>query len=72
MGTTYLDLTNKVLRKLNQVELTSTNFASARGLHAEAKDAVLESVQRINFQKFEWPFNRPSALLDKRNFTIFI
>lgn len=57
MGSTYLELTNRVLRRLNEVELTSSNFASARGLHAAAKDAVLDAVRKINLQKFQWPFN---------------
>lgn len=57
MSSTYLELTNRVLRRLNQVELTSSDFASARGLHATAKDAVLDTVRKINAQKFEWPFN---------------
>lgn len=57
MGSTYLELTNQVLRSLNEVELTSSTFPSARGIHAKAKDAVLAAVRRINTQKFEWPFN---------------
>jgi len=57
MGSTYLDLTNLVLRSLNEVELTPSSFASARGIHAVVKDAVKNTVQRINTQKFEWPFN---------------
>ena len=61
MGSTYLELTNAVLRRLNEVELTDTDFASARGIHATAKDAVLRTVRRINAQKFEWPFNKAAG-----------
>lgn len=57
MGSTFLKLTNDVLRKLNEVELTDTTFPSARGIHAMAKDAVRDAVKVINTQKFEWPFN---------------
>lgn len=57
MGSTYLDLTNRVLRRLNEVELTASTFAGARGVHSTAKDAVLDTVRKINAQKFEWPFN---------------
>jgi len=57
MGSTYLDLTNRVLRRLNEVEISSSEFASVRGVHAMAKDAVLDVVREINSQKFEWPFN---------------
>ena len=32
MATTYLDLSNEVLRELNEVVLTSGTFASATGI----------------------------------------
>ena len=32
MATTYLTLTNRVLRELNETELTSSTFASSRGI----------------------------------------
>ena len=31
MANTYLELTNEILRELNEVPLTSTNFSSAAG-----------------------------------------
>ena len=34
MATTYLGLTNEVLRELNEVVLTSVNFDSATGIQA--------------------------------------
>jgi len=57
MATTYLDLTNQVLRRLNEVELTSVEFPNARGVQALAKDAVKAAVATVNQQEFEWPFN---------------
>lgn len=57
MGSTYLDLTNRVLRRLNEVEIGSSDFSGVRGIQAAAKDAVLDTVRNINSQKFEWPFN---------------
>lgn len=57
MGSTYLDLTNRVLRRLNEVEIVSSDFSTVRGIHAAAKDAVLDIVRELNTQKFEWPFN---------------
>lgn len=57
MGSTFLTLTNQVLRKLNEVELTSTTFASATGFHSLAKDAVNDSINRINQDQSRWPFN---------------
>lgn len=57
MGSTYLELTNRVLRRLNEVEIGASDFAGVRGVQAAAKDAVLDAVREINTQKFEWPFN---------------
>lgn len=57
MGSTYLQLTNKVLKRLNEVQLDSSTFADVLGIHAAAKDAVIDALQKINAQKFEWPFN---------------
>lgn len=54
---TFITLTNKVLRRINEVELTSTNFVNAKGVHALAKDAINDAVNSINAQRFEWPFN---------------
>jgi hypothetical protein len=53
---TFLDLTNKVLRRLNEVTLTPATFANAVGFHAQAKDAVNASIKYIHMQRFEWPF----------------
>jgi len=56
-STTYLALVNKVLRRVNEVEMSDTDFPSARGVHALAKDAVNASIQLINQAEFTWPFN---------------
>lgn len=61
MASTYLELTNRVLRRLNEVELTSSDFASPRGVHATVKDAVLDTVRKINNSKYKWPFNAQSG-----------
>jgi len=56
--TTYMDLTNRLLRKFNEVEITSTSsFMSVRGLQAAAKDAIRDAVSRITQEHYEWPFN---------------
>lgn len=57
MGSTYLKLTNDVLRRINEVELTESNFMSTRGIQSVVKDAVLDSIREINQQKWVWPFN---------------
>lgn len=56
-GSTYLDLVNRVIRRINEVELTETSFAAARGMQAVVKDAVRDAVYEINQQKWEWPYH---------------
>ena len=57
MGSTFLSLTNSVLRHFGEVELTSTTFASAIGFQAVAKDAVRDAIRIIQQTEYEWPFN---------------
>jgi len=54
---TFLELVNEVNRRLNEVELTASNFALSSGFYAHAKDAVNASIRYINQSEFEWPFN---------------
>jgi len=53
---TFIDLTNRVLRRLNEVALTSATFPGAIGFHGQAKDAVNAAIKYIHMQRFEWPF----------------
>jgi hypothetical protein len=53
----FLGLVNDVNRRLNEVELNSTNFATAKGFYSSAKEAVNSAVRYINHAAFEWPFN---------------
>lgn len=53
----YIDLCNKTLRRLNEVEITPPDFNTVRGIQALVKDAVNESIAQINQTQFEWPFN---------------
>lgn len=57
MPSTYLSLTNQVLRRLNEVEIAQSDFNNARGVQALAKDSVRNAVAKINQTEFEWPFN---------------
>ena len=57
MAETFLTLTNRVLGRLNEVQLTSTSFATARGIQVQSKNAVNESVRYINQKEFQYPFN---------------
>ena len=40
MTTTFLTLVNDSLRRLNEVEITSADFAAVSGFRAQVKDAV--------------------------------
>ena len=40
---TFLNLTNELLRELNEVVLTSSNFSSAVGVQQHAKDSVIRA-----------------------------
>ena len=54
---TYLELTNGVLNRMNEVELTTATFANARGFQIQCKNAVNDSVNYLNQREFGWPFN---------------
>ena len=56
MATTYLDLTNEVLRELNEIPLTSANFANAIGLQKFVKDSVNKSIYDLANQEPQLPF----------------
>ena len=61
MAESYLTLTNKVLARLNEVELTSTTFTSARGIQTQVKNAVNEAIRYINQREHNYPFNHATA-----------
>jgi len=52
----FLAITNKVLRSLNEVELTTANFANSRGIQTAVKDFVNRSINDIYTSELEWPF----------------
>jgi len=54
---TYLSLCNDVLRRINEVEIASAEFSNVRGIQSLAKDAVQDTLDQINQQEFEWPWN---------------
>ena len=56
MATTYLDLTNEVLRELNELPLTNVNFANAVGFQKFVKDAINKSIFDIANQEPQLPF----------------
>jgi hypothetical protein len=56
-----MDVCNKVLRQLNEVELQQSNFTTAGGFHASVKDAVNYAINDINQAEYQWPFNYKSG-----------
>ena len=56
MATTYLDLTNEILRELNEVPLTSTNFASAVGFQQFVKDSINKAIFDVANEEPQLPF----------------
>ena len=57
MSSSYLILTNNVLGRLNEVQLTASNFDSARGIQTQTKEAINQSIRFINQKEFNFPFN---------------
>lgn len=57
MSYDYLGLTNYICNRINEVELSESNFSSANGVYADAKNAVNAAIRKINQEEFEWPFN---------------
>lgn len=57
MAYNYLSLVNDINRRLNEVELVSSNFAASIGYYSFAKDAINSSIRHINQEEFEWPWN---------------
>lgn len=56
MATTYLELTNEVLRELNEVPLTSSNFGNAIGFQQFVKDSVNKAIFDIANEEPQLPF----------------
>jgi len=52
----YLTLSNRVLNALNEVELTSANFANSKGIQTSVKEFINRSVNDIYTAELEWPF----------------
>ena len=61
MATTYLILSNRVLRELNEVEMTSSNFSSSRGIQTAVKDFINKSVHDIYNEGAELPLLHSST-----------
>lgn len=53
---TYLSLTNELLRRMGEVVVDVTDFDGARNIQALAKTAINSSVREILHTAQEWPF----------------
>ena len=53
---TYLALTNDILGELNEVQLTSSNFASATGIQKFVKDSINRAYFDIANENPEFPW----------------
>ena len=64
MASSYLTLVNNVLRDMNEVELTSSNFTSSRGVQTTVKDYINRSISDILNSELNWPFTRAEGAED--------
>jgi len=53
---TYISLTNELLRRMGEVTLDSTEFDGARNIQALAKNAINSSIRELMHSAQEWPF----------------
>lgn len=60
MALTFLTLSNSVITRMNEVELTSSNFTGSRGVQTQCKAAVNEAIRYINQREFGYSFNHAS------------
>ncbi len=57
MAYDYISLVNDVNRRLNEVELNTSNFSAATGYYSFAKDSVNAAIRHIGQEEYEWPWN---------------
>lgn len=53
----YLDLSNQVLARMNEVTFTEATFGAGKGFHRTVKDSINAAIRDINEAAVEWPFN---------------
>lgn len=61
MAYDYLGFVNDVALRLNETQLTSSNFDTAIGFYSSIKEAVNSSIRHINQAHFFWPYNHGEA-----------
>ena len=53
---TFLSLTNELLRRLNEVQIDQEGFGSVKNVQALAKDSINSSIREMLQDAQEWPF----------------
>jgi hypothetical protein len=53
-----------VLRDVNEVELTSSNFGNSRGIQTSVKDFINRGISDVINAELNWPFTRSEGSLD--------
>jgi len=56
MATNYLQLCNEILREINEVELTTADFATSVGIQSHVKDLINRSYLDMVNEEAQWPF----------------
>ena len=56
MATTFLKLSNEILREINEVELTSATFSTSVGIQTHVKDVINRAYFDIVNEEPQWPF----------------
>jgi hypothetical protein len=52
----FIDITNELLRRLNEVEIGLSDFPAVKNVQSLAKDAINSSIREILQDAQEWPF----------------
>ena len=53
---TFLSLTNELLRRLNEVQIDQADFANVKNVQELAKDAINSAIRQMLQYAQEWPF----------------
>ena len=53
---TFINLTNELLRRMNEVQIDSSEFLTVKNVQAFAKDSINSSIREILQEAQEWPF----------------
>ena len=53
---TFLNLTNELLRRLNEVQIDQSDFSAVKNVQALAKDAINSATREMLQDAQEWPF----------------